>query len=55
MKLQVFLSSCEFHIKNESKVDEINIKVRNQTELNLEGQESTVYQIKKFGNRPSFS
>ena len=37
MKLRDFLSSSYFRIKNESKVDEITIKVRNQTELNLVG------------------
>ena len=39
---------------HESKVDEINIKVRNQTELNLVGYELKVYQIKKYGIGPSF-
>ena len=34
-------------MENESKVDEINTKVRNQTELNLVGQESKVY-LKKI-------
>ena len=37
MKLQDFLSSNEFRIENKSKVDEINIEVRNRTELNLVG------------------
>ena len=37
MKLQDFLSSSEFRIENKSKVDEINIEVRNRTELNLVG------------------
>ena len=55
MKLQDFPSSIEFRIENESKVDEINIKVRNRTELNLVGQESKVYRIEKFGIRPSFN
>ena len=49
MKLQDFPSSIEFRIENESKVDEINIKVRNRTELHLMGQESRVYRIEKFG------
>ena len=53
MKLQDFPSSIEFCIENESKVDEINIKVRNRTELNIVGQESKVYRIEKFGIRPS--
>ena len=34
VKLQDFLSSGEFHIENESKVNEINIAVRNRTKLN---------------------
>ena len=55
MKLQDFLSSNEFRIENKSKVDEFNIEVRNRTELNLAGYESKVYQIEKFGNRPSFN
>ena len=46
IKLQDFLYSSEVHIKNNSKVDEINTKVRNGTELNLVGYESKVYQIK---------
>ena len=37
MKLQDFLSSNEFRFENKSKVDEINIEVRNRTELNLAG------------------
>ena len=37
MKLQDFPSSIEFKFENKSKVDEINIKVRNRTELNLVG------------------
>ena len=37
MKLQDFLSSNEFRIKNKSKVDESNIEVRNWTKLNLVG------------------
>ena len=55
MKQQDFLFSSEFCIENELKVDEINIKVRNRTELNLVGQESKVYWIKKFRIRPSFN
>ena len=55
MKLQDFLSSSEFRIENKSKVDEINIEVRNRTELDLVGWESKVYRIEKFGNRPSFN
>ena len=34
VKLQDFLSSGEFHIKNELKTNEINIEIRNRTELN---------------------
>ena len=37
IKKQDFLFSSEFCIKNELKVDGINIKVRNRTKLNLEG------------------
>ena len=37
MKQQDFFFSSECCIENELKVDEINIKVRNRTELNLEG------------------
>ena len=37
MKLQDFLCSSKFRIEKESKVDEIDIEVRNRTELNLEG------------------
>ena len=37
MKLQDFLSSSEIRIGNESKVDEINVEVRNRTELNFLG------------------
>ena len=55
MKLHKFLFSSEFHIENESKVDEINIEVRNQIELNLVGYESKVNRIEKFGIRPSLS
>ena len=55
MKLQDFPSSIEFRIKNESKVDEINIKVRNQTELNLVGRKSKVYRIEKIRIKPSFN
>ena len=36
MKLQYFLS-FKFYFENKSKVDEINIEVRNRTELNLVG------------------
>ena len=43
VKLQDFLSSNEFHIKNESIVHEINIEVRDRTELNLFGHESKAY------------
>ena len=49
MKLHEFLFSSEFHIENELKVDEINVKVRNRTELILVGYESKVYRIEKFG------
>ena len=55
MKLQDFLPSSEFCIKNESEVNEINIKVRNRTKLNLVGLESGAYLIEKIGNRPSFN
>ena len=37
MKLQDFISSSEFRNGNESKVDGINIEVRNRTELNIGG------------------
>ena len=47
MKLHELLFSCEFKIENESKVDEINIEVKNQTVLNLVGYESKVYRIEK--------
>ena len=49
MKQQDFLFSSEFCVENELKVDEINIKVRNRTELNLVGYESKVYRIEKVG------
>ena len=52
-KLHDFLSSYELNVQNESKVDEINIDVRNQTELNLVGYEPKVYQIVKFGFDPA--
>ena len=45
VKQQDFLSSGNFHIKNESKVDEINIKVKNRTQLNHVGYESNVNRI----------
>ena len=48
MKLHEFLFSSEFHIENESKVDEINIKVRNRTELNLVGYELKLDRIEKL-------
>ena len=38
-----FLSPLEFHIGNEPKVNETDIELRNQTELNLVGYESTEY------------
>ena len=41
MDLQDFLSSSEFYVKNNLKVDEINIEVRNRTALNLVGYAST--------------
>ena len=53
MKLQDFHSFIDFYIENASEVDEINIQIRNRTELNLVGYESKVYQIKKFRVRPS--
>ena len=37
MKLQDFPSFIEFRIENKSKVNEINIEVRNRTELNVVG------------------
>ena len=55
MKRQDFLSSSEFCIQNELKVDGIKIEVGNRTELNLVGQEAKVYRIEKFGIQPSFS
>ena len=55
MRLQDFLSSSKFCIENELEVDEINIKVRNQTKLNLVGPESQVYLIEKNGIRPSLN
>ena len=48
MKLQDFPSSTKFRIENESKNYEINIKVGNQTELNLVVKESKVYRNKKI-------
>ena len=48
MKLQDFPSSTQFRIENESKNYEINIKVGNQTELNLVVKESKVYRNKKI-------
>ena len=50
-----WISYCEFHIENESKVDEINIEERNQTELNLVGYESKVNRIEKFEIRPNLN
>ena len=35
MKLQDFLSSRKFHIEDESKIDEINIEVRDRIESSL--------------------
>ena len=49
MKLHKFLFPSKFHIENESKVDEINLEVRNQTKFKLVGFESKVYRIKKIG------
>ena len=49
MKLQDFISSGEFHIENESKVDEINIVVENRTEWSLVGYESRCVKSKKLG------
>ena len=37
MKLQDFISSFEFRIENESKVDEINIEVRNRAKVDPRG------------------
>ena len=51
MELQDFLSSIEFHIENELKVDEIKIKVRNPTELDLVGNKTQVYRIKKIASK----
>ena len=48
-----FHSFIDFYIKNASEVDEINIQIRNRTELNLMGYESKVYRIEKFRVRPS--
>ena len=48
-KLQDFRSYPKFHIEYESKVDEINIEVRNWTQLNLVRYKSRVYRVKKFG------
>ena len=55
MKPHKFIFPGKFHIENESKVGEINIEVRNRTELNLVGYESKVYRIKKYGIRLSLS
>ena len=47
-KLYHILYSSKFHIEYEWKVGEIDIKVRNQTELNLVVYESKVYLIEKI-------
>ena len=55
VKQQDFLSSGDFHIGNESKVDAINIKVKNRTQLNHVGYESNVNRIEKFAIGPSLN
>ena len=49
MTLQDFISCGEFHIENESKVDEINIVVGNRTEWSLVVYESRCVKSKKLG------
>ena len=53
MKLQDFHSFIDFYIENASEVDEINIQIRNRTELNLVGYESKVYRTEKLGYEPA--
>ena len=56
MKLRDFLFSSEFHIENESKIDEINIKVRNRTKLNVVlGMNRRCIELKNFGLDPALS
>ena len=52
-KLPDFHSFIDFCTENALEVDEINIQIRNRTELNLVGYESKVYRIEKFRVRPS--
>ena len=47
-KLYYILYSSKLHIEYEWKVGEIDIKVRNRTELNLVVYESKVYLIEKI-------
>ena len=54
MKLRDFLFSSEFHIENESKNDEINIKVRNRTKLNVVlGMNRRCIELKNLGLDPA--
>ena len=56
MKLRDFLFSSEFHIENESKNDEINIKVRNRTKLNVVlGMNRRCIELKNLGLDPALS
>ena len=56
MKLRNFLFSSEFHIENESKNDEINIKVRNRTKLNVVlGMNRRCIELKNLGLDPALS
>ena len=49
VKLHGFLYLfCISHIKNESKVDEIDIKIKNQIGSNLVGNESKVIELVRF-------
>ena len=48
MKQQDLLPSREFHIGNETKIDKLNMNIRNQLELQLVWYESKAHQIVKF-------
>ena len=53
MKLQDFPSSIEFCIENESKVDEIKIKVRNEPNRTLWGKNQKCIESKNLGFDPA--
>ena len=42
------LPSREFHVGNETKIDKLNMNIRNQLELQLVWYESKAQQILKF-------